>query len=193
MGCRISHSPRARTRRGLTAILFLIVLALSPPPFTMSSDDLFEDDGYDDAFFEELDRVQSTKNTAPKAPSPVLTDDDSFDMTFEFDETDLAMVDNQIQQQTLKRKAGPSTSRQTTLYGDILPTNASTSTDKAKPRNPFGQQAPKTKQWDHTQFSKTGVRKSKGKGRASFKADEEDEDEEEVEFEQFPAPFVSRA
>ena len=67
---------------------------------------------------------------------------------------------------------------------------------KSVQNNLFGQQAPKTKSWDHTAFSKTGVRQSKqrakrkGKGKA-FENDAEESGEEQVEFEQFPAPFVN--
>ncbi|KDQ63860.1 hypothetical protein JAAARDRAFT_696340 [Jaapia argillacea MUCL 33604] len=101
---------------------------------------------------------------------------------------------------------------QMTLFGDVLPPQASSSKSKSttdnqsrtKPvptRNPFGHHARKTKVWDHTEFAKTGWKKStgksvKGKGKGKGKAspddgiDDADEEEEEVEFEQFPAPFV---
>lgn len=151
----------------------------------------------------------------PKAVNALDTDDSYFDSSFNLDAADLAKLDTFIED-TYQGKAKPvtrpvnmarSTSNnklQTTLFGDILQPTPSTSSSKPKsqqmertkstPRNPFGQQAQKTKEWDHTQFAKTGVRKSKSaKGKGKGKANDDDEDEEEdIEFEQFPAPFVSR-
>lgn len=156
--------------------------------------------------------------TLPVAPPPKVVknvldieDDSYFDSSFNLDATDLAKLDTFIED-TYQGKAKPVTQPtkmarvssgnklQTTLFGDILQPTASASSSKPKsqpekpkstPRNPFGQQAQKTKEWDHTQFAKTGVRKSKSaKGKGKAKADEEEE--EDIEFEQFPAPFVSR-
>lgn len=160
-----------------------------------------------------ISRRPATSPVVPSKPasSKTLKQDMSFDdLSFDFDETDLGQLDTFIAdsyQGKAKPVAGPSkmsrTSSsnkvQTTLFGEVLQPVASTSSGKPKqqlertksaPRNPFGQQARKTKQWDQTQFAKTGIRKAKpakGKGRMG----EEEEEEEVVEFEQFPAPFVS--
>jgi ATP-dependent DNA helicase MPH1 len=63
---------------------------------------------------------------------------------------------------------------------------------KSTQRSPFGRQPSKTKRWDHTAFSKSGLRKGKAKEkRKANDGDERDEADEAIEFEQFPAPFVS--
>lgn len=129
------------------------------------------------------------------------------DLSLDLDDVDLQRLDSFIDAAYKSQAApvaGPSNvsrplskgSFQTTLFGDVLPRNEPSPASrgpmqrsKSDRRNPFGQQAPKTKQWDHTAFAKSGWRKPKGK------AVDEDEQEEEkaVEFEQFPAPFVSGA
>lgn len=149
----------------------------------------------------------------PSKPPPPkqLEEEDSFvDLSFDIDEADLQRLDSFIDA-AYKGQAAPIAgssgagrplsrgSVQTTLYGGVVKPPASTS--KASPasrgpmqrsksdhRNPFGQQAPKTKQWDHTAFAKSGWRKPKSK--ATEKSNEDDQEEEAVEFEQFPAPFV---
>jgi ATP-dependent DNA helicase MPH1 len=182
----------------------------------MSSDGYFEDD-IDDNMLQQLDAIEATHFSPQKRPSPPpltrrKSSFDEYDMTFDIDDSELRRLDSFIEdvyQGKAGPVAGPSKPRstvQTTLFGDIIPnaaprsrTQSSTSNSRtqAQPttaRNPFGQQAAKTKMWDHTAFAKSGVRsgKSKGKGR-SLAHDDDDEDvqEEEVEFEQFPAPFVS--
>ncbi|OCH96604.1 P-loop containing nucleoside triphosphate hydrolase protein [Obba rivulosa] len=95
---------------------------------------------------------------------------------------------------------------QTTLFGDTVPEASSkpkssgTTSHNTLQRTTSGSRtlsagrARKTKQWDHTEFAKTGWKKGKkgkGKGLASF--DDEGREEETVEFEQFPAPFNSLA
>ncbi|KAF9480455.1 P-loop containing nucleoside triphosphate hydrolase protein [Pholiota conissans] len=191
----------------------------------MSSDGYFDDDDeFDNAALAELNAIeaahfssnkQGSRTAIGRPASPIVpsssktvSQEISFDdISFDFDEVDLAPLDTFIAdayQGKTEPVAGPSklsrtpssTKVQTTLFGDVLHSVASTSTNKAKQplertkstsRNPFGKQAQKTKQWDHTQFAKTGIRKaksSKGKGKMG------DDEEEEVEFEQFPAPFV---
>jgi ATP-dependent DNA helicase MPH1 len=185
----------------------------------MSSDGYFDGDELDSAALLELDAIEAAllspasheaPRVQPKKPATLSKEDSFYDLTFDIDENDLLRLDNFIED-TYQGKtlpvAGPSnlfktTSKgtiQMTLFGDTLPPQASSGKPrppiqrtKSTPRNPFGQQAQKTKQWDQTAFAKTGLKrgKSKGKGKASF--DEgEDVEEEEVEFEQFPAPFVS--
>ncbi|KAG6334918.1 hypothetical protein ID866_4160 [Astraeus odoratus] len=150
------------------------------------------------------------RQPVPTQKLRTLEADDSFDLTLDLDEADLERLDSFIKdayQGKAKPVAGPSnpprasapkSSIQTTLFGGVLQStpsssnhgSASRSPAKSNPRHPFGQQAPKTKQWDHTAFAKSGWKKprsSKGKG----KAENGDQEEEDVEFEQFPAPFVS--
>ena len=145
----------------------------------------------------------------PAPPKQVEKDDSYMDLSLDIDEADLQRLDTFIDAAYKGQAgsvAGPSntgrppskSSVQTTLFGDIARPPPSTS--KASPasrgqmqrsksdhRNPFGQQAPKTKQWDHTVFAKSGWKKPKSKG----KSNEDEQEEEVVEFEQFPAPFVS--
>ncbi|KAF8971564.1 hypothetical protein BDZ97DRAFT_1651060 [Flammula alnicola] len=150
----------------------------------------------------------------PTAPTP--SKDASYDdFSFDVDESALAQLDTFIAD-SYQGKAKPvaepsrisrtssSNKLQTTLFGEVLQPVASTSSSKPKsqlertksaPRNPFGQQARKTKQWDQTAFAKTGIRKpksSKGKGKEKGDEGDDDDGEEHIEFEQFPAPFVSR-
>lgn len=146
----------------------------------------------------------------PAPPKQVEKEDSFMDLSLDIDEADLQRLDSFIDAAYKGQAppvAGPSnaarplskSSVQTTLFGDIARPPASTS--KASPasrgqmqrsksdhRNPFGHQAPKTKQWDHTAFAQSGRKKPKSKGKG--KLDEDEEDEEAVEFEQFPAPFV---
>jgi ATP-dependent DNA helicase MPH1 len=195
---------------------------LTPPsPSSMSSDGYFDSDNFDDAIFEQLDAIEAahlspgkdrTLNHAPDhAVKPVTKESSFYDLTFDIDEDELQRLDEFIEdsyQGKAQPVAGPSrsTSRnthQTTLFGNILPQDPTPNKPrsqiqrtKSTPRNPFGQQAPKTKVWDQTVFAKTGLKqgKAKGKGKAKAKAkydDDDDDDEEMVEFEQFPAPTVT--
>ena len=149
---------------------------------------------------------------AKKAPKPLDEEDSFFDLSLDIDEEELRRIDTFVDaayKGQAQPVAGPSNhSRssskntvQTTLFGNTIQPTASSSKrtpskrvpsqrTKSSPRNPFGQQAPQTKHWDHTAFAKSGWKKSKsakGKGRD----DGDGDDEENVEFEQFPAPFVS--
>ncbi|KAF8446272.1 hypothetical protein L210DRAFT_3619974 [Boletus edulis BED1] len=145
----------------------------------------------------------------PAPPKQIEKEDSYMDLSLDIDEAEFQRLDSFIDaayKGQAASVAGPSNagrppskkSVQTTLYGDIVRSPASTS--KAGPasrgpmqraksdhRNPFGQQAPKTKQWDHTAFAKSGWKKPKSKGKTA----EDDQGEEAVEFEQFPAPFMS--
>ena len=178
----------------------------------MSSDDYFDDDDLDVAAFEQLDAVEAALRApgvvqaARHNPAPITRERSLYDLTFDIDEAELQRLDEFVEeayQGKAQHVAGPSKStstgtRQTTLSGDIIPSQSSSAKPRSQihrtnstHRNTFGQQAPKTKQWDQTAFAKTGMNRGrlKGKGRANF--DEEEEDS--VEFEQFPAPFVSSA
>ncbi|KAG1757914.1 hypothetical protein EDB19DRAFT_1659787 [Suillus lakei] len=149
---------------------------------------------------------------AAKPPKPLDEEDSFFDLSLEIDDAELQRLDtfiDAVYKGNAQPVAGPSNHArppskntvQRTLFGDVAQPTASSSRQsptkraslqrtKSSPRKPFGQQAPQTKQWDHTVFAKSGWKKpktAKGKG-----VDDGNEDaEEHVEFEQFPAPFVS--
>jgi ATP-dependent DNA helicase MPH1 len=187
----------------------------------MSSDGYFEDDlDLDPAVLEQLDAIEAAHffpANVPAAdqasrPQPSFLDkDDSFDMTFDIDETELRRIDEfiedvyQAQEASVPGPSDPSRRKlvQATLFGGVLQQNGaatkpnSTSRlpsqrNKASPTNLFGKQAPKTKQWDQTAFAKSGVRSGKHKGKGKARADDGDVEEDgELGFEQFPPPFVS--
>ncbi|KAF9243791.1 P-loop containing nucleoside triphosphate hydrolase protein [Melanogaster broomeanus] len=144
----------------------------------------------------------------PVPPRQVGKDDSFVDLTLDIDEAELQRLDSFIDA-AYKGKAAPvvpgssnlgrlssKNSVQTTLFGDVLQPAASSKTADPASRGPmqrsksnrFGQQAPKTKQWDHTAFAKSGWKKPKPKPQDN---DDEEQQEVEVEFEQFPAPFIS--
>ncbi|KAJ6574861.1 hypothetical protein B0H19DRAFT_1126072 [Mycena capillaripes] len=172
----------------------------------MSSDGYFDDDDFDDAVLTQLDLIEAAHSRPPLPAEPSFDGDD---LTFgDIDERELERLDTFIEdsyQGKAQPVAGPSRTAsrgtlQTTLFGGVLPPSpprvprTQNQTTRSAPRNPFGQQAPKTKKWDQTAFAKSGNRKygernAKGKGKATHNDEEE---EEPVEFEQFPAPFVSR-
>ena len=173
----------------------------------MSSDGYFEgDDGFDEEALGQLDAIEAAHlSPAKKLTSTPLSAQDSFyDLSLDVDENELAQLDNFIQDVYQGRTqpaavAGPSTSGdklQTTLFGGIMqPVAPSTSNKgsklertKSTPRNPFGQQVPKTKKWDQTAFAKSGASKSKGKAKAR-QADDDEDAEDPMEFEQFPNPL----
>ena len=182
----------------------------------MSSDGYFDgDDDFDEEALGQLDAIEAAhfspaKKLPPTLPFPTsklpLSTQDSFhDLSLDVNENELAQLDNFIEdayQGKAQPVAGPSRSSrstscnklQTTLFGDVLQPVASSSTNakptvektKSAPRNPFGQQAPKTKKWDQTAFAKSGGSKGKGKAR---QVDEDEGGEDAVEFEQFPNPL----
>ncbi|PPQ76176.1 hypothetical protein CVT26_009353 [Gymnopilus dilepis] len=182
----------------------------------MSSEDgYFEGvDDFDESALQQLDAIEAA-HLSPSKPAPSAAtrpqrppprSEDSFDLSFDVDETELAKLDNFIAdayEGKAKPVAGPSNLNrtssnnmlQTTLFGDVLPSapagpskpKSQVERPKAAPRNPFGQQAPKTKTWDYEENAKLDAQKPsakrKGKGRAG---DDQEEEEEEVEFEQYP-------
>ncbi|KAJ7783523.1 hypothetical protein DFH07DRAFT_726924 [Mycena maculata] len=168
----------------------------------MSSDGYFEDDDFDDAVLQQLDKIEASQRPPTREPSFEVDD-----FTFgDIDESELARLDTFIED-TYQGKAppvaGPSrttsrTTLQTTLYGEVLPPpppkvpRTQIQRTKSTPRNPFGQQAPKTKKWDHTEFAKSGWKGVKSRGKGKTVNDEDEEEQEAVEFEQFPAPFMPR-
>jgi ATP-dependent DNA helicase MPH1 len=190
-------------------------------PVNMSSDGYFEGE-IDGDILEQLDAIEAAHFSPKKPPlaRPPVRQDSSFDefnVTFDIDDSELQRLDTFIED-AYQGKAGPVAGQsklrqppnkctvQTTLFGGILPnpaprsrtqSNVSSSRTQTQhsnstPRNPFGQQAPKTKTWDRTAFAKSGVKSGKGKGKALFNDDnDEEQEDDEVEFEQFPAPFVS--
>lgn len=147
----------------------------------------------------------------PPPPKQIEEEDSFMDLSLNIDEADLQRIDSFIDA-AYKRQAAPlagpsgasrpppsKCSVQTTLHGGVV--NSPASTSKAGPasrgpmqrsksdhRNPFGQQAPQTKQWDHTAFAKSGCRKPKPSEKEKF--NEDDQEGVGVEFEQFPAPFI---
>lgn len=178
----------------------------------MSSDGYFdENDGFDEEALGQLDAIEAAHfSPAKKLPSTPLSPQDSFnDLSLDVDENELAQLDNFIQDAYQGRTqpvaiAGPSqfnrstsgNKLQTTLFGDIMqPVTSNTSNKGSKmertksiPRNPFGQQGPKTKKWDQTAFAKSGGSKGKGKAKAQ-QADDDGDAEDSMEFEQFPNPL----
>jgi ATP-dependent DNA helicase MPH1 len=203
----------------------------SPTTTTMSSDYYFDDDDdiIDPSLLNALDAIEAQHfSPSKKQPAPLTrTNSSSSNFFDDIDESELRRLDDFIEnayQGKVAPAAGPNTTRpstkgtlQTTLFGDVLQPEASSSRAKASSssassvkhavpkRSQFGQQAPKTKVWDRTAFAKSGWKKApkdKGKGnegKASFgnygdeddDAEEDFEDEdEEMEFEQFPAPFL---
>lgn len=174
----------------------------------MSSDNYFDDD-FDDAALAQLDEIEAAAlATAPARPPPrTLAADSSIDIIFDIDESELQKIDEHVSQQYNKKvlqMPGPSRTfnrsnsgnlLQTTLFGDVLPSQASTSKPKSTgmqrtkstPRNLFGQQAPKSKTWDHTAFAQSGMKPTKSKGKGKGKATEKEEDDDQFEL---PPPFV---
>ena len=184
----------------------------------MSSDGYFDgEDDIDSEALAEIDAIEAAHalpskqtiqpltSTDPKRRPPLPAKDDSFNV----DESDLNKLDeftkgahpNSAAPVVGQRKftRTPSSNMvQTTLFGAVVGQQSS-STNKPQiqrttstQRNPFGQQARKTKKWDQTAFAKTGSKQVKTKDKGKQRADDDEQLEEEpVEFEQFPAPFVS--
>ncbi|KAG2160089.1 uncharacterized protein EDB93DRAFT_1113395 [Suillus bovinus] len=159
-------------------------------------------------------QIRNPPKPLPPATKPpkFLDEEDSFlDLSLEIDDAELQRIDtfiDAVYKGNAQPVAGPNKNErppskntmQRTLFGDIVQPTASSSRQspskrsslqriRSSPRKTFGQQAPRTKQWDHTVFAKSGWKNPKtvkGKGR-----DDGDDDLENVEFEQFPAPFMS--
>ena len=178
----------------------------------MSSDCYFDgDDGFDEEALGQLDAIEAAHFSPPKKlpPTPLSAQDSFYDLSLDVDENELAQLDNFIQDAYEGRAqpmavAGPSqferstsgNKLQRTLFGDIMQPVASSTSNKgptlertkSAPRNPFGQQLPKTKKWDQTAFAKSGGSKGKGKAKAR-QADDDEDGEDAMEFEQFPNPL----
>lgn len=180
----------------------------------MSSDNYFDDD-FDDAALAQVDAIEAAA-LHPQLAQPQsrqLAADSSIDLTFDIDENELQKLDEIVALEYNKKvlqAPGPSNGRplnrtnssnmvQTTLFGDVLPSQSTSSKPKSKGpiqrtksanRNIFGQQAPKTKTWDHTAFAQSGSkRKKQSKGKGKGRANEEEESQDDDGFE-LPAPYV---
>ena len=186
----------------------------------MSSDGYFDGEDFDADALAQLDAIEAahfsptkhmsdSPNNRRRPPPPPRTEDDPFDdFSFNANESDLRKLDEFIKESYETPVAGPSnpfartssTSMvQTTLFGGVASQKPSTNVHKSRAdmqrttstqRNLFGRQPLKTKKWDQTAFSKSGVRPPKSKDKGKGRADDEGQ-EEPIEFEQFPAPFVS--
>ncbi|KAM6497919.1 hypothetical protein JOM56_005867 [Amanita muscaria] len=177
----------------------------------MNSDDWFED--LDTVALEEIDALEAAALAKVDSPSYVtrsgqssLNNDqvsvgDSFDLSFNIDEDELHELDRHVgalletnRRPVLTRVNSTNNTRQTTLDGGFVTSPRSGSQlQKAKstPNNTFGQKAPKTKKWDHTEFAKTGTKPvKKTKGKSKFADPDGWDEDEDVEFDQFPAPFI---
>ncbi|KIK71257.1 hypothetical protein GYMLUDRAFT_33396 [Collybiopsis luxurians FD-317 M1] len=178
----------------------------------MSSDGFYEDD-FDEETLNQLNEIEAKLAHPParpqatqRSPSPIMVESSDYGDSFDLDDEALKALDaiEQSHQAKPRQFAPPpvrTSSRgtlQTTLFGEVLPREPSTSRSSFNlqgTRSKHVQQEPqKSKQWDHTSFAKTGVKSGKkGKGKEKQREDgDDDEEEEEFQFEQFPAPFVSR-
>ena len=146
---------------------------------------------------------RSPSKTMPPFANP--DSDDIFDLTFNVDIQDLQELDAAIEKDYRRKEAAPTSSsntfgrslssRQTTLFGDVIspgssPKKPSSSRRAAQQQSPKRSTDRKVKKWDHTAFAKTGMKRKAGKRKARD-SDEERDEEDAVEFEQFPAPFVA--
>jgi ATP-dependent DNA helicase MPH1 len=164
---------------------------------TMSSDGFIDDISLDAAAFEQLDAIEAAHFSLPRPDVSEGKDLGKFEDADEGQPISVAGPSNYYQ----KNHSGRTV--QTTLFGSIPPTSSKNKNaapiqkqsqrSQSNPRNPFGQQAKRSKIWDHTEFAKTGWKRSKSKTTTQQTLDDNDEGEEEepVEFEQFPAPVVS--
>lgn len=184
----------------------------------MNSDDFFDD--LDAAALEEIDALEaaapSRLNTSPadRSNPQTVSDDpgsrenpiaeDSFDLSFDFDDSELQRLDPVVTNKQAGPSRRPRQTIQTTLDGGFVtcPQKAPSSRSqraKSSSNNLFGQKAMKTKKWDHTTFSKTGLKLAK-KARALGNGKVVDTDGwggEQPEYEfvdqsssELPAPFV---
>jgi hypothetical protein len=163
--------------------------------FAMSSDGFVDDFSFDSAALDELDAIEAAYFALPR---PNVSE-----------RQDLGKFEDMDEDQPIP-VAGPSNHQknhfgrtvQTTLLGTSIPSTSKSKNavpgqkqsqrSQSNSRNPFGQQAKKSKAWDHTEFAKTGWRRSKSKTKPQETLNDNDDGEEEeaVEFEQFPAPVV---
>jgi ATP-dependent DNA helicase MPH1 len=183
------------------------------------SSDYFDDENISPEVFEELDAIEAAYFSPSKLPPPrrlqsVSSHQSSSDgFGFDIDESELARLDKFIEDE-YNAKSVPAPGRtniglgapsmQTNLFGEVIPSSSTSKSQKVAPpkrlertqptsRNPFGQQARKTKVWDHTEYAKTGFKRTKSKGKEKQKGvftDDHEEYDEPEEFEQFPAPLM---
>lgn len=180
-------------------------------PQMSDSEGYFDDDpiNFDAEALGQLDAIEAAALAVDNVPQSDY--DDSFgDLSLALDPAEAARLDAYIAEvidvdaqpsassSTLSRSTSRAT-LQTTLFGDVLQPQASSSRPKptnsiqrtkSNPKTPFGRPAPKTKKWDHTAFAKTGLRKPLPKSKNKDGQDAHDSDEEGEDFEQFPAPFI---
>jgi ATP-dependent DNA helicase MPH1 len=184
----------------------------------MNSDDFFDD--LDAAALQEIDALEAVALLRPSVlpadqqthPHAVSDDrgsrgnraEDSFDLSFSFDDSELQKLDPVV----TNGQAGPSRTLgrtiQTTLDGGFVTSSQTLPSSrsqiqrvKSSSNNLFGQMARKTMKWDHTAFSKTGLRlakKAHGKGK-DIDTDGWGGEQPEYEFvdqssAQLPAPFI---
>jgi hypothetical protein len=157
----------------------------------------------DSAFFQEVDEItnqalSSQKNTPnlQEQPEPPSESFGQFD-SFAFDDADLMELDRLEAAATGRQSTQASTSaavparlpsRQTTLFGGVVPSKPSTNAFK---RTASQQKAPVTpaakapKLWPQNAFIKHGWKMPKKKKGKHTTANSDDEDDN-VEFEQFP-------
>lgn len=169
----------------------------------MSSDDLFDDEVFDESALRQLDAIEAAHFSPGKKtvePSVVQgSSSDGFD-SFHLNEDDLAHLDNFVEDvyqgkapsfPYANQQGLPSSSRTTASRINRAIGGQRTKSNTIESLS--GRPARKTKVWDHTEFAKTGWRrgKSKAKARGSFDDDGVEVKEEPVEFKQFPAPFIS--
>ena len=184
----------------------------------MSSDYDFDDD-FDEAALAEVDAIEQAALQKASEPEPrhlqakPLKADSSIDFSFDIDDSELQRLDDHVEQkynEKVLQIPGPSSRPmnrtnsgnmlQRTLFGGVLqpppstsskPSSSSTSLQRthSTTRSLFGQQAPKTKTWDHTAFAQSGLgRKKSAKGKGKGKGrDDDDEDGDDFEL---PPPFV---
>lgn len=176
----------------------------------MNSDDFFDD--FDTAALQEIDALEAVAPSMPAdEPNPQTVSDnpgsrknpiaeDSFDLSFDFDDSELQRLDPVVQAGPSRR---PRQTIQTTLDGGFVTSSQSDKSQiqraKSSSNNLFGQKAMKTKKWDHAAFAKTGLRlakkaQAKGKGKA-IDTDGWGGEQPEYEFvdqpsSQLPAPLV---
>jgi ATP-dependent DNA helicase MPH1 len=193
-----------------------------PLPLAMSSDDYFGDE-MNSAMLDAVDEIEKTQTDVQRAPLPVCPgpspaprasasapadpQSDDYDMSFHFDEAELAHAETSalLKPVTGTNKSTPfrtstnTFSGQSTLDGRIIPN----SPRSARSAQTSGVRLRKTMVWDQTRFAESGRKRSmetgKGNGKASYRKaqatheDDEDGDEsqdEALDFEQFPAPEV---
>ena len=189
-----------------------------------SDDDYFDDlDSFDASALAEIDAIESAqlKETAgpstrpaqpPRPPLRTLASEDSFSdlPSFNFNEDDLTELDHQIsaasnvKQQpvagTSKPVARTNSTRQLTLFGEVLPDpqpskprsqiHHSTSTNNSsQKKEPVPQ---RILEWDYQAFAEASRKRAQDKTKGKTKADVCPDEEDDPEFEQFPAPVIPR-